>query len=196
MTERAGCFWVALSLILSGCSSERVVLLPSADGRPSAVLVRNEYGEQLLDKPFAALAQGRAGNRLVYVSSQEDMQRRFGPAMAAQPARPKSWTLYFENGSDRLTSESEADLALICQDLGNRPSPEITLVGHTDRVGSEHYNDRLSERRAQKVLGRLLHAGVAPEKTELLWRGEHELKVETPDGVEEAQNRRVEITVR
>ena len=42
---------IVAGLLLAGCVSERVVLLPSPDGRPTAVVVRDARGEVVLDKP-------------------------------------------------------------------------------------------------------------------------------------------------
>ena len=44
---------ILAGFLLGGCVSERVVLLPAADGRPTAVVVRDARGEVILDQPYA-----------------------------------------------------------------------------------------------------------------------------------------------
>ncbi len=80
--------------------------------------------------------------------------------------------------------------------LADYPAPEITVIGHTDRVGSLQDNDRLSLQRAQTVRDLLVKAGVDPAMITIAGRGEREPAVLTADEVPMAQNRRVEINLR
>lgn len=184
-----------LPLLLAGCASERVVLLPSADGQPSAVVVRDRQGEVLLDTPYAAVKR-RMDSNVAYRSSPQEVVERFGDALAAQPARPKRYALYFEAGGNVLTAESQAALVSIRQDIVGWAASEVMVVGHTDSVGSVEGNDQLSKKRAESVRDLLIEAGVPAEKMEVVGRGERELLVATPDEVDEPRNRRVEINIR
>jgi len=186
---------VVLSL-LAGCASERVVLLPSPDGKPSAVVVRDRDGvERVLDQPYAATAR-RLGENRVYQADAEEVQSRYARTLQAQPVRPVSYVLYFEVGSDRLTPESEAEFARVKQEVAARSAPEVMVIGHTDRVGSVSDNDALSLQRAQATRDLLVAEGLPAEKLEVAGRGEREPLVATADEVEEARNRRVEINIR
>lgn len=182
-------------LMLAGCASERFVLLPSADGRPGAVVVRDAGGEVALDNPYAATMRS-VGGKTRYQSSVEDVQARFGEALAAQPPRPTSYVLYFETGGNVLTPGSQAALAGIRQEIADRPASEVMVIGHTDRVGSVEANDRLSLKRAEGLRDALIEAGVAAGKLEAVGRGERDPLVATDDEVDEPKNRRVEISVR
>lgn len=182
-------------LTLAGCASERVVLLPSADGRPSAVVVRDTGGEIVLDKPYAA-ARRSVGANSIYQSSAEEVTERFGQALGAQPPRPNSYVLYFEAGGNVLTPESQAALANIRKEIAERPASEVMVIGHTDRVGSVDGNDRLSKTRAEGLRDLLIESGVAADKLEAVGRGERDPLVPTDDEVDEPKNRRVEISVR
>ncbi len=186
---------VVAGLLLAGCVSERVVLLPEADGRPTAVVVRDAQGETLLDQPFAAVKR-RAGSSSVYQSSAAEVEEKFGAALAAQPPRPKSFTLYFAAGAETLTPESAAELAAIKREITGRPASEVMVIGHTDSVGSLEANDALSLKRAAVVREILIAAGVPAEKIEIAGRGERELLLKSGDEVAEPKNRRVEISVR
>jgi len=81
-------------------------------------------------------------------------------------------------------------------DVAIRPGAEAQVTGHTDTVGSEEDNDRLSMQRAQQVLSVLVSEGFPPGALSAVGRGERELAVETADDVANAQNRRVEVIVR
>ncbi|NTV71711.1 MAG: OmpA family protein [Azonexaceae bacterium] len=186
---------LAALLVLAGCASERVVLLPSADGRASAVVVRDTRGEIVLDKPYAAAKRSMDANK-AYQSSPDEVKERFAGALGAQPPRPSSYVLYFEAGGNVLTPESQAALATIRQEIAERPASEVMVIGHTDRVGSVEGNDRLSRKRAESLRDLLIESGVPADKLEAVGRGERDPLVATDDEVDEPKNRRVEISVR
>ncbi|HQX60985.1 MAG TPA: OmpA family protein, partial [Burkholderiaceae bacterium] len=75
-------------------------------------------------------------------------------------------------------------------------APEVTVIGHTDRVGSVADNDQLSVQRAETVRDKLVQAGIAASMITIAGRGEREPAVPTADGVASAENRRVEINIR
>lgn len=184
-----------LGLLLGGCASERIVLLPSVDGNPGAVVVRDQYGEVRLDQPYAGIKRSLGANHN-YQSSPQEVAERFGAALAAQPVRPSQYVLYFEAGGNVLTQESQAALVAIRKEVSERPAVEVMVVGHTDRVGSADANDKLSLRRAQGIRELLIESGVSAEKLEAVGRGERDLLVSTADEVDEPKNRRVEINLR
>ncbi len=79
--------------------------------------------------------------------------------------------------------------------LAARPGARVVVEGHTDAVGSDAYNERLSQRRAQTVVDYLVHAGVARDRLEATGFGESRPVADndTEDG--RARNRRVELRV-
>lgn len=182
--------------LLSACATERVVLLPSPGGRPSAIVWRDATGETVLDKPYAARLRLAGTEGLGYVSSPEDVQRHFGAALSAQPALPSSYLLYFETGGEVLTADSNAEFEKIKAEIVQRVAAEVTVVGHTDRVGSRESNDALSLKRAEAVRNLLIKDGIPADRIEMVGRGERDLLVPTDPGVDEPRNRRVEINLR
>lgn len=188
--------YVLTTLLLSACASERVILLPSADGRPSSVVVRDRSGEIVLDKPYAA-TERRSGRITGYQSSAEEVRERFADALAALPLPAMSYTVYFmESSSDTLTPESLQEFEKVKTDLAARKAGEIRVIGHTDRVGSENSNDAFSLKRAATVRDLLINAGIRPALIDVAGRGEREPLVPTEDEIAEGKNRRVEISVR
>jgi outer membrane protein OmpA-like peptidoglycan-associated protein len=198
MTERAGralAVLVALALA-SGCATRAsVVLLPEAEGKPAAVTVRQGDSQVVLDRPYAA-ADVKALGVSAYDSNAQDVQARFGPALAAQPARAETFVLYFVEGTDEFTVESKQLVGKVLAEVARRPVPDVLVVGHTDAVGTDPLNDALGLRRAETVRAGLIAAGVPASDVQAISRGKRALAVPTADGVAEPRNRRVEIIVR
>ncbi|HUF20109.1 MAG TPA: OmpA family protein [Burkholderiales bacterium] len=151
----------------------------------------------LLDQPFAAIRL-RAGHA---VKSRrldaKTLQQTFSGALAALPPRPNTFLVHFEDASDVLTAASDAEFTRIFAEIALHPGSEILITGHTDSVGSIHYNDQLSLQRAQRVRMELIRRGIQPEQIEsVAGRGKREPLVPHGPGVSEPKNRRVEVSVR
>jgi len=186
-----------LAAFLAACAHQTgtVVLLPEKDGRNAAVAVRQGDQEVVLAEPYAAARQTTSGPR-AYTSSPQEVQAQFGAALAAQPSRPTSFTLYFIEGGDEFTDASKQILADVLSEIARHRVPDIVVVGHTDSVGSDPSNDALALRRANTVRALLIARGFAPESIVAVGRGKREPLYPTADGVAEPRNRRVEIIVR
>ncbi len=70
---------------------------------------------------------------------------------------------------------------------------KVSVVGHTDTVGSKSYNYALGGRRAEAVQKMLIEYGIPSSQIVAVSAGEEDLKVPTPDGVPNAENRRVRV---
>ncbi|HVO90681.1 MAG TPA: OmpA family protein [Casimicrobiaceae bacterium] len=200
MSERAsrlgrGLGAIALCAMLGACASGTVVLLPQKDGHASAVSVRQGDKEIVLDQPYAAASSTPLGPR-AFASSRQKVDEQFGDALAAQPSRPSTFTLYFELGTDTFTEESKRLLEQILAEIAKRPVPDVVVIGHTDTVGTDQFNDALGQQRADAVRAILIRLGIAAEDVHAISRGKRELAVPTGDGVAEPRNRRVVIEVR
>jgi outer membrane protein OmpA-like peptidoglycan-associated protein len=187
---------MVLCALLGGCAAGgTVVLLPEKDGRRTAVAVTQGERQVVLDRPYAAASTTPFGPR-AYDASPQDVSARFGPAIAALPARATSFTLYFVEGTDELTAESRQIVDRILSEIAQRPVPDVLVVGHTDAVGSDAFNDTLGRQRADAVRAALIRLGLPPEDVRVVSRGKRALAIATPDGTPEPRNRRVEIIVR
>ena len=175
---------------------ERIVLIPGADGRAGAVVIKTASGETVLDQAYAGADVGNKGTITRVEVDAGKVRERFGAALDAQPARPVSFMVYFITDSDELTPESRKSFDEIKGELAKRPVPDVIVIGHTDRVGTLEYNDKLSLARARAVSAALVAAGIPEDSIQVAGRGEREPLVSTADGVEEPRNRRVEINVR
>jgi len=186
---------VALGALLGACATGHVVLLPSPDGRSTAVTVHQGDREVVLDQPYAAATSSAAGP-FSYRASPREVEQRFGAAIAAQPAAPASYTLYFDAGGDAITAASKPTLDAILADVGRRPVPDVLVIGHTDTVGDDAFNDSLGQKRADAVRNILVGLGIAAADVHAVSRGKRELAVPTAEGVADERNRRVVIEVR
>lgn len=175
---------------------DRITLLPDATGKAGEVVVTTEQGNQPLSTAFGSIAVKAHGELTPEEANQEQAQKRYGELLAMQPKKPVSFNLYFMNGKDALTEESTKTIAEIKCTLQNYPAPQITVIGHTDRVGKEQDNDDLSLRRAAKVRNTLVELGFEPSIIEAQGRGEREPLVPTDDEVAEPKNRRAEVNIR
>jgi outer membrane protein OmpA-like peptidoglycan-associated protein len=101
----------------------------------------------------------------------------------------------FAFNSADLTAESTQNLEKIAKVFVEFPETELMIEGHTDSTGSEEYNMKLSERRAQSVFNFLKTQGVSSARMSVAAFGETAPRYdnETKDG--QAKNRRVEIGV-
>jgi len=192
------CIVAAVGLFLSGCASINtfVVLLPDEGGAASSVTVGEGSGRKVLDKPYSAAAVDTKGKVETKTITAEEAKRTFAEALAAQPPQAVSFTLYFETNSTEVTTASRADLDALFAEVAKRQAVEMQVTGHTDRVGSDVDNDRLSLQRAEAVRAMLVQRGIKASFIRPVGRGEREPLIPTPDEQAEPRNRRVEVTVR
>ncbi|WP_186453831.1 OmpA family protein [Denitratisoma sp. DHT3] len=187
-----------MACVAAGCAHrETVAVLPGATGKTGALSVKSRDGGEAvrLSDAYAA-ADVRGGSIRAGRVTPQEVAEKFSAAIDAQPLQPARFRLYFIEGSDRLTADSEQQIAQIFSEIKRRPAPDVQVVGHTDRVGAVAENDRLALRRAEKIRGDLISQGLDAENVVASGRGEREPLVATDDEVPEARNRRVEIYVR
>jgi len=190
---------VIAALILGGCatpSQDLVVLLPDKQGKVGTVIVQGKKDKAVLNTAYASARTMPDGTVRGGRVSPNEVNDIFGSALAAQPPRPISFTLYFESGSDEFTEESKREVKRLLAEMALREAPDITVIGHTDLVGPDPSNDALSLRRAERVRSILVGMGISPNRVQTAGRGKREPLVPTANGVSEPRNRRVEISVR
>lgn len=182
-----------------GCAKKTTfVLLPDPDGSVGELSVTTDKGTRVVSKADHATQVSSAQE----LSSQpekmdeETIQEKFGMALAADPGQPATFNLYFESGTNQLTPASENLLPNILAAITARKSKDISVVGHTDRVGAEDLNFRLSHKRAEAIKSLLVSKGVESNLIHVGAHGESNPLIATADEVAEPKNRRVDVTVR
>ncbi len=115
------------------------------------------------------------------------------PPVAAPMTTPKSYLVFFDFNKSDLTTQAVSIVNQAAANAGPAHVTQLTVTGHTDTVGSDAYNMRLSRRRAESVAAQLEKDGIAASEIEIVAKGKRDLLVPTADGVKEPQNRRVQI---
>ena len=112
--------------------------------------------------------------------------------LVQNPSGGDTLILYFGFDEDELTPRTERQLDIVAGLLMLDPSKKLTLSGHTDALGSNEYNDRLSGGRAGAVQRYLLQAGVPAEQIVALAEGEAKPRRpnSTADGEDNPSGRR------
>lgn len=198
------CLLIAVTgLALAGCAANtRVSLLlgeTGDQGQPTdtgAVVVLdsgNETDVRVIDEANSQF--GVSGNRVSVRSVTPNvLEARYGDLLASVPRKPALFRLYFKTGSTDLVDPGLIDAVLA--EIKARDGADIQIVGHTDTVDDDAFNDKISAERAESVKTLLAARSVDPAIIRTSGRGERELRVRTANDVANEENRRVEITVR
>jgi len=200
------CLLLALCCVVSAaCTTpplgeERVVVISGGHhetgGKIGGLVVRRKGQVHVLDQPLAASRIDATGQLQAAQVTTEEVDTSFRTTRHALPGHPASFMLYFLDGRDELTASSSQDVAEIMADIKRRPLPDLWVMGHTDSVGSDEYNDRLSLARATHVRDLMVQAGIPFDRIRVAGRGKRERQVPIADNVAKPANRRVEVSVR
>jgi outer membrane protein OmpA-like peptidoglycan-associated protein len=120
------------------------------------------------------------------------------PRTAAKPVVApvgQNYTVFFDFNKSTLTPEAKRIIASAVQSYKDGGFAVISVTGHTDTVGSDSYNKKLSDRRAMAVEAEIKRLGVDGSSIKEAGVGKEGLLVPTANGVREAQNRRAEIVL-
>jgi outer membrane protein OmpA-like peptidoglycan-associated protein len=194
----------AVCAVLAGCATVKpapkintyVVLLPEEGGAPTSVTVGEGAHALILDQPYNGATVDSEGKIERKSPTAAEADQTFAAALAAQPPKPISFTLYFDTNSTQVATASRAQLDALMAEAARRQAVELQVTGHTDRVGNAADNDRLSLQRAETVRAMLVQNGIKATFIRAVGRGEREPLVPTADEQPEARNRRVEVTLR
>jgi len=115
------------------------------------------------------------------------------PPAPMPPPAPKQFIIFFGFNKCNITAEADAVLSEAAAAAKSSGAASVRIVGHTDTVGSNDYNQKLSECRANAAATNLTGKGVPAGAISTSGKGESELMVQTGDGVKEPQNRRATV---
>jgi len=116
------------------------------------------------------------------------------PPVAAAP-QANDYTVYFDFDSWTLSAEDLTVITNVINTARAGGQSRITVVGHTDTVGSAEFNQKLSVRRANVVVEALVDMGARRQSIQASGVGKTDLAVQTPDQTKEAKNRRTVINL-
>lgn len=160
----------------------------AADGKTAFISSQREGGFGGYDIYTFELPEEIRSDSANYLSSVDVTELSPGDAIILQ-------NIYFEYNSSALKSESEEGIQMIADFLQRNPDLRVELAGHTDNVGRESYNLKLSTNRANAVRKALIAKGV--DKTRLTVKGYGTSRPVVPNDTEEhrAINRRTEMII-
>ena len=101
----------------------------------------------------------------------------------------------FESNSVQLSDISFVELRRVIQLMRENPTLRVEVAAHTDDLGSENYNQVLSQQRAKSVADFLMENKIDPSRFEAKGYGESQAKVTNDNDVNRAINRRVELKI-
>ena len=104
-------------------------------------------------------------------------------------------TVNFVFNSERLTAPAQDTLNGVAAALIGQPSLNVQIAGHTDSIGSEKYNQQLSQKRAASVRAYLISKGVSASNLQAKGYGESSPVASNDTKEGRAENRRVEFLV-
>lgn len=171
--------------------STQIVLLDS--NKTSSVMFKSAEKSEILNTPNEYLSLSSINQDQKIVLGASELNDKFGTIIKANIDKPISYKLYFTN-SDTLDENSIKILPQIRQAIKDRYPCEVSIIGHTDTVGSNDINKKLSLKRAKKVAKIFQDENIS--RVDIYSFGESNLLVKTADNVFEPKNRRVEIQIR
>jgi outer membrane protein OmpA-like peptidoglycan-associated protein len=128
----------------------------------------------------------------------EDMQRQIDALQAKTTERGIVLTLgdvLFTSGRADLKPGAADNLGRLVRFLDENPDRNVEIEGHTDNVGSDEYNQGLSQRRADAVRSYLTQNGIGSDRIIASGKGEHQPVADNETEGGRQQNRRVEVII-
>lgn len=176
MTKQLKLSALFVALLASGTAmaSEAHIHGYTVSGQSQEV-VRNNYGECWKNTYFDKATQGRVecGDAVEPASVAVVEQ---APQYVDETVSLSAKTL-FGFDKDVLRAEAQDNLKVLAQRLGQTNVQSVRVEGHTDFMGSEKYNQTLSERRANVVANYLVSNGVPASKTSAVGLGESQAQM-------------------
>ena len=159
----------------TGSTAKGAIVGAAVGGVAGAVI-----GQQM-DKQAEELAEDLEGAEVERVG--EGIQITFDSA------------ILFGFDSAEISESAQMNLNNLAQSLGDYPGTELVIVGHTDAIGEEAYNQELSEERAGSAAMYLREQGVPADRITTFGKGETEPVASNDTEFGQQQNRRVEMAI-
>jgi outer membrane protein OmpA-like peptidoglycan-associated protein len=117
------------------------------------------------------------------------------PEPEPEPATLPFEGIEFETGTVVLTKKAKAKLRDLVRFLTENASMRLQVTGHTDNVGRESTNQRISLQRAQAVIDYLLAKGIIADRLEAVGKGEVSPIADNSTAEGRASNRRIHLGI-
>lgn len=184
--------------LLSGCATQgsvnqKLAELDGKVGKMSSEVAKIGPLEQKVanhDQRIAAL-EGKVDGLTKTVGQLQTDVKALQSAQAKESSLVKTSVVHFGLNKWKLTPETTKSLADVVAQIKKTRNYQVVIEGHTDRKGSQAYNYKLGEKRAEAVLRYLVANGVNVSQTSLISWGKDQAKGKDKKG--RAADRRVEI---
>ena len=170
-------------------NGDEINFFVAADGKTAFISSQREGGKGGYDIYTFELPEEIRSDSANYLATVDVVELAPGDAVVLQ-------NIQFEYNSAALTKDSEAGIQMLTEFLQRNPQLKVELAGHTDNVGSDNYNLKLSSERAEVVRQALVDKGI--DATRLTAQGYGATRPLVPNDNEEhrAMNRRTEMVVK
>lgn len=150
--------------------------------------------------PFQSKTTSTPDKKLVNVSTPSSFKVSSSKYHEADMSVPYLLNVYYDLGRSSVRTDALGDLSRLYWMLVNNPDVVVEICSHTDARGSNDYNKRLSQRRADAIVNWLIQKGIEHKRLQARGYGEERPVNECKDGVacsEEAYqvNRRTEFRI-
>ena len=115
------------------------------------------------------------------------------PLEPKQHVMEEIFEIRFDFDKSTIKPEYEELIRKLASSTQANKNIKVSVVGHTDTVGSSNYNYALGGRRAEAVQKMLIEYGIPSSQIIAVSAGEEDLKVPTPNNTPNAENRRVRV---
>ena len=198
---------LAAGLLLSACTYNNGVPNRPATGVLIGGLTGAAVGNAIGDDRQSTIIGGIAGATIggLIGENMARQERELNQQLAGSGARitntgsqlrvilPEEVT--FPTGSDQVDPGFYPALREVAQSLNAHPQSTVRVVGHTDNVGSQAFNQQLSVDRALSVARILIRYGVSSSRITYSGRGMNEPITTNATAAGRAMNRRVEVVI-
>jgi outer membrane protein OmpA-like peptidoglycan-associated protein len=196
---------IAGSVAASGCASmnkkEEGAVIGAAAGGAIGGVIGNQTGSTAKGAIIGAVIGGTAGAIIGHQMDQQakELSQTIKGATVERVGEGINVTfasgLLFAFNSDSIQATAGENLRELAASLNRYPDSQLLIVGHTDNVGDDAYNQGLSERRANSAAAYLASQGVARTRIATSGKGEAEPVTTNDTDAGRAQNRRVEVAI-
>jgi outer membrane protein OmpA-like peptidoglycan-associated protein len=196
----------ALLLIgAAGCSSmnkkEKGAIIGAAAGGAIGGIIGGNNGSTAKGAIIGAVVGGAAGAIIGHQMDQQakELEQNIPGATVERVGEGIQVTfasgLLFGFDSDVVRGDARSNLNELSRSLDKYDDSNLLIVGHTDAVGRESYNQDLSERRAESAANYLISQGVDRNRIDTRGLGETEPVASNETDSGRSRNRRVEVAI-
>lgn len=182
--------------------TKRGAAIGAVAGAVAGAVIGNQSGNNRTGAVVGAVAGAAVGAAVGRrMDKQEQELRQIDGVEVTRPSEGEidvrlTSDVLFDFNSSALRSDSRSTLRDLADNFGKYPDNAILVEGHTDSVGSDQYNQRLSEQRAANVADYLIENGVRASSVTVFGYGELRPKSSNETAEGRQLNRRVEIHIR